>query len=211
MWNRDIPVPFDGMDLLQRACVINIHLLRSIPAVMDCSFGTRSEEALHCGYLLFGMTVMETLSFNTQIIGSSGRPVNHYNRPIISEPASGMANMLHRKLIEASAEGGLTNAERLWLLVLTAISYQEECVERFCVEQELAVLLSGSANDMNSILHETLWLTGALDGVALELWNWVSSNASTNLTTQGKEIPVDHPLDEPQDPRGQLHIYSQLS
>jgi hypothetical protein len=175
LWNRNIPVPFDGIDLLQRACVINMHLLQLIPAVMHRCFRTRSEEALHCGYLLFGMTVMETLSFNSQIVQSSGRPASRYNRTMASEPTSGMASMLYGKLIEASGECVMTNAERLWLLVLTAIAYQEECTERSCIEEELAMMLTGPASDMKSILHETVWMEGELDGVAFELWDSVTS------------------------------------
>jgi hypothetical protein len=174
-WNRDIPVPFDGIDLLQRACVINIHLLRSMPAVIESTLETRSAEALRCGYLLFGMTVMDTLSFNSQIIRSSVRPVSRYNRPLTSELTSGMAHMLHGKFVGASLEGGLTKRERLWLLVLTAIAYQKESIERSCIEQELAAMLTGSVSDMNSVLRETVWMEGELDGVALELWASVTS------------------------------------
>jgi hypothetical protein len=175
LWNRDISVPFDGIDLLQRICVINKLLLRDVPASQQGCFGTRSDEALHCGYLIFGMTIMDSLGFNMLILHANGRPASRYNRVLVSEPVCGMANMLHGKLNAAREEGALTQAQRLWLLVLAAIAYQQESAERLSIEQELSEMLPDSVSDMISVLNETVWMEGQLNGVASELWTSISS------------------------------------
>jgi hypothetical protein len=88
--------------------------------------------------------------------------------------------MLHGKLIECISERALTNAERLWLLVLAAIGYQEESVERSWIEQELAPMLTGSASDIIGSLHEMVWMGWELNGVASELWASVTSRRRMN-------------------------------